>query len=97
MMAAVEVKAEKVLDLGIPAVAAAVEVFLKAERIHWRSIQSRREVASQAIGRAAREAGCLGLIAFSQQVPGGKNAVLFPDNFGRRDRLSAPRLKTIKS
>ena len=97
MMAAVEVSAGKVLDLTIPAVATAADTFLKAERIHWRSIQSRREAASQAIGRAAREVGCLGLIAPAQQVPGGKNAALFPDNFGRRDQLSAPRLKIIKS
>ena len=95
VMAAIKVKASRVLDLGIPAVAVAVDGFLKAEKAHWRSIQSRREAASQAIGRAAREAGCMGLLAASQQISGAKNAALFPDNFGRRDRLSAPSLKVI--
>lgn len=96
VMAAIEVKAGKVLDLAIPSVATALDTFLESEKAHWRSIQARREAVSQAIGRAAREAGFLGLIAPSQQVSGARNAVLFPDRFGRRDRLSAPNLKAIK-
>ena len=96
VMAGVSVKAARVLPLAAPAVAAVVDVFLNAEKTHWRAIQSRREAASQAVGRAVREADCHGLIAPSQQVPGGLNAVLFPDQFGRGDKLSAPKLKPIK-
>lgn len=95
VMAAVELKASRVLDLRDAAVAAAVDVFLKAERIHWRAVQSRREAASQAVGRATRDADCHGLLTASQQVRNGTNAALFPDNFGRRDRLSAPKLRVV--
>jgi RES domain-containing protein len=95
VMAGVEVKVRRVLDLRVPEVAAAVEPFLKAERLQWRSIQSRREAASQAIGRAVRETGLQGLLATSQQVKAGLNLVLFPDKFGRHDQLSAPKLKVL--
>jgi RES domain-containing protein len=95
VMAGVEVKVGRVLDLSIQAVAAALEPFLTAEKVHWRTIQSRREAASQALGRAAREAGCQGLIAASSQVQDGTNIVLFPDTLESHDKLSAPKLKVI--
>jgi RES domain-containing protein len=95
VMAGVEVSVRRVLDLSVPEVAAVIEPLLKAERLHWRSIQSRREAMSQAIGRAARESGFQGLIAASQQVKGGLNLVLFPDKLGRPDKLSAPKLKMV--
>jgi len=95
VMAGVEVKVRRVLDLRVPEVLATVEPLLKAERLHWRSIQSRRETVSQAIGRAVREAGLQGLLAVSQQVKAGLNLVLFPDKFGRHDKLSAPKLKVL--
>jgi RES domain-containing protein len=95
VMAGVEVSARRVLDLSVPEVAAVIEPLLKAERQHWRSIQSRREAMSQAIGRAARDSGLQGLLAASQQVKGGLNLVLFPDKLGRPDKLSAPRLKVV--
>ena len=95
VMAGIGVEASRVLDLKNPTVAKAFERFLKAEKVHWRSIQSRREAASQAVGRAARATGIQGLVALSQQVPGGKNIVLFPDQFGRRDRLTAPKLQVV--
>lgn len=95
MMAGVEVNVRRVLDLRVSEVAAVIEPLLKAERQHWRSIQSKREAMSQAIGRATREAGLQGLFAPSQQVNGGLNLVLFPDKLSRLDRLSAPNLKVL--
>ena len=95
VMAGIGVKASRVLDVTNPATAKVLEVFLKAEKAHWRSIQSRREAISQALGRAARAAGIQGLVALSQQVSDGKNIVLFPDQFGRRDRLTAPKLQVV--
>ena len=95
VMAGVEVNVRRILDLRVPEVAEVIEPLLKAERQHWRSIQSRREAVSQAIGRAAKESGLQGLLAPSQQVKGGLNLVLFPDKFGRHDQLSAPKLKVV--
>ena len=95
VMAGVEISVRRILDLRTPEAAAVVEPLLKAERQHWRAIQSRREAVSQAIGRAARESGLQGLLATSQQVKGGFNLVLFPDKLGRPDKLSAPRLKVV--
>ena len=95
VMAGVEVSVRRILDLRAPAVAAVLAPLLKAERPHWRAIQSRREAVSQAIGRAAREAGLQGLVANSQQVKGGHNLILFPDTFGRSDKVSAPKLKVV--
>ena len=95
VMAGVEVNARRILDLRVPEVAAVIDPLLKAEWQHWRSIQSRREAASQAIGRAARESGLQGLLAISRQVKGGLNLVLFLDKLGRHDQLSAPKLKLM--
>ena len=95
VMAGVEVNVRRVLDLRAPGAAAVIEPLLKIERAHWRSTQSRREAMSQAIGRAARDAGLQGLLAPSQQVKGGLNLVLFPDKLSRLDRLSAPKLKML--
>ena len=63
VMAGIGVKASRILDLTQPELAPAIEVFLKGKKMHWRSIQDRREAASQAIGRAARSAGFQGLLA----------------------------------
>jgi RES domain-containing protein len=95
VMAAVEVSVRRVVDFRVPEVAAVIEPLLKAERAHWRSIQSRREAVSQAIGRAACEAGFHGLVVTSQQVKGGVNLVLFRDSVGRQEKLSAPKLKAL--
>ncbi len=95
VMAGVEVRARRILDLRVAEVAAVIDPLLKAERQHWRSIQSRREAVSQAISRAARESGLQGLLAASQQVKDGLNLILFPDKFGRHDQLSAPKLKMV--
>lgn len=95
VMAGVVVKASRVLDTTNPSIAKLLEVFLKSEKAHWRSIQSQREAASQALGRAARAAGIQGIIYLSQQIPRGKNIVLFPDQLGPRDRLTAPKLQVV--
>ena len=95
VMAGVEVNVRRILNLQEPEVAAVMEPLLKAERQHWRSIQSRCEAVSQAVGRAARETGLQGLLAPSQQVKAGLNLVLFPDKLGRPDKLSAPKLKVL--
>ena len=96
VMAAVEVKASRILDLGFPTVNSALQNLLESEKAHWRTIQSRREAVSQAIGRAANEACFQGLIASSQQVPGGKNIIVFPMKLSRLDKLATPRLKAIR-
>jgi RES domain-containing protein len=93
VMAGVEVSVRRVLDLRASPVAKVIEPLLKSERPHWRTIQSVREAMSQAIGRAARESELHGLIARSQQVKGGHNLILFPETFGRPDKLSVPKLK----
>jgi hypothetical protein len=96
VLAGVEVRVSRVLNLTMPTVANALEPFLKAEKAHWRSMQARHcEAVSQAIGRAARVAGMLGLVAASQQVPDGRNMVVFPGQFGRDDQLSAPKLRVV--
>jgi RES domain-containing protein len=95
VMAAVEVNVRRVLDLRVREVSAVIAPLLKAERAHWRSVQSRREAVSQAIGRALCEAGFQGLVVSSQQVKAGTNLVLFRDNLGRQDKLSAPKLKPL--
>ena len=96
VMAWVKVKALNFLDITQPEVAAIVSPFLAEEKIHWRSIQDRREAASQAVGRTIKEIGFSGLIAPSQALPGGKNLVIFPQNLGPAEGLSAPNLKLIE-
>jgi RES domain-containing protein len=96
VMAGVEVTAGRVLDLRLPEVAAKIAPVLAAEKQEWRLIQARREAASQAVGRAVRETGLQGLLAASQQVAGGTNLILFPDKLGRRDKLSAPKLRGME-
>jgi RES domain-containing protein len=95
VMAGVDVSASRILDLRTPEVAAEIAPILNAEKQEWRRIQNQREAASQAVGRAVREAGLQGLLAASQQVSGGTNLILFPDKLGRRDKLSAPKLKPV--
>lgn len=95
VMAGVEVNAARILDLSTPAVAAVLEPILNAEKVHWRTIQSRREAISQAIGRAAKEVCFQGMMAPSQQVPGGRAIVLFPTKLGRSDKLSVPKLRLV--
>jgi RES domain-containing protein len=95
VMAGVEVSTSRILDLRLPEVAAGIAPILTAEKQEWRLIQARREAASQAVGRAVREAGLQGLLAASQQVTGGTNLIVFPDKLRRRDKLSAPKLKAV--
>jgi RES domain-containing protein len=95
VMAGVQVSVRRILDLRLPEVASVLDPLLKADRQHWRAIQSKREAMSQAIGRAARDAGLQGLLAASQQATGGMNLVVFPDKLGPEDHISSPRLKVV--
>lgn len=95
VMAWVNVKAAKLLDLTDPEVAEGIIPLLAKEKIHWRAIQDRREAASQAIGRAAQEVCFSGLIAPSQALPGGRNIVIIPKKLGPADRLRGPTLKPL--
>jgi RES domain-containing protein len=95
VMAWIKAKTANLLDTTDDEVAAAVEPFLKSDKIHWRAIQERREAASQAIGRAIKEIGFSGLIAPSQSLPGAKNIVVFPQNLTDSESLSGPTLKPI--
>jgi RES domain-containing protein len=95
VMAGVKVKAGNLLDTTNPEVAAVIQPFLDAEKIHWRAIQSRREAVSQAIGRAVHEICFSGLIAASQALPGSKNIIVFPRKLGASEMLSGPSLKPL--
>jgi len=95
VMAAVEVKVSLALDLEEPRVAAVLQPLLALDKIHWRAIQSRREAASQAVGRALQELGLHALLTISQARANGRTSVLFPHRFGGRDRVSAPSLKIL--
>jgi RES domain-containing protein len=95
VMAWVRVKAVNLIDITDPEIAATIKPFLEAEKIHWRSIQERREAISQAIGRAIKEMSFSGLIAASQASPGNKNIVIFPQNLRSNEALSAPSLKPV--
>ena len=95
VMAAVETRVSSALDLGAPPVAAVVQPFLASEKVHWRTIQHRREAVSQAIGRALHQLGLQALLASSQARSNGRTIVLFPDQFSRKDHLSGPSLKIL--
>lgn len=89
VMAGVKVKAVHLLDTTDAAIAECIQPRLRAERIHWRAIQSRREAVSQAIGRAIQEICFSGLIAPSQALPGGRILVIFPGKLRPTEVLSA--------
>jgi RES domain-containing protein len=95
VMAWVKVKATNLLDTTQPGIAACIDPILATDKIHWRSIQDRREAASQAIGRAIMEVCFSGLIAPSQALPGHKNIVIFPQKLKALDELSAPILRKM--
>src|SRR5438876_6280013 len=95
VMAEIKVKAANLLDTTDAEVAAVINHFLHADKIHWRSIQDRREAVSQAIGRAIHEICFSGLIAMSQALPSSKNIVIFPQKLGKSEMLSAPTLKAM--
>jgi RES domain-containing protein len=95
VMVGIKVRAANLLDTTDAEVAAVVNPLLRADRIHWRTIQDRREAVSQAIGRAIKEACFSGLIASSQASPGARNIVIFPQNLTSAEALSAPTLKPI--
>jgi RES domain-containing protein len=91
----IKVKAVNLLDTTDAEVSAIVNPFLETDKIHWRTIQDRRETVSQAIGRAIQEACFSGLIAPSQASPNARNIVIFPQNLTTVESLSAPALKPI--
>jgi len=93
MMAWIKVKVVNLLDSTDIEVADVIGPFLARDKIHWRAIQDRREAASQAIGRAVKDACFSGLIASSQALPGGKNLIIFPQKLKGTESLSAPKLK----
>jgi hypothetical protein len=95
VMAWVKVKATNVLYLTEIEIAAFTNPVLAMDKIHWRSIQDRREAASQALGRAIMEAGFSGLIAPSQALPGHRNVVIFPEKLKAPERLGTPLLKKM--
>jgi RES domain-containing protein len=95
VMAAVETRVSLALDLDAPQAAAVVQPFLTSEKVHWRTIQHRREAVSQAIGRALHRLGLHALVVTSQARSNGHTIVLFPDRFSSKDRLSAPSLKIL--
>jgi len=95
VMAWVKVKSVNMLDTTETEVAAAVNLLLATDKIHWRAIQDRSEAASQAIGKALKEICFSGLIARSQALPGGKNIVIFPQKLTAAESLSVPSLKPL--
>ena len=95
VMAWVKVKAANLLDTTDVEIATIINPLLAIDRIHWRSIQDRREAVSQAIGRAIKEVCFSGLIAPSQASPGGRNIIIFPQKLTGPESLSAPALKPI--
>jgi RES domain-containing protein len=95
VMAWVKVKAANLLDTTDAEIATVINPLLAIDRIHWRSIQDRREAVSQAIGRAIKEVCFSGLVAPSQASPGSKNIIIFPQKLTASESLSAPALKPI--
>jgi RES domain-containing protein len=95
VMAWVKVKAANLLDTTDAEIATVINPLLATDKIHWRSIQDRREAVSQAIGRAIKEVCFSGLIAPSQALPGSRNIIIFPQKLTASESLSAPVLKPI--
>ena len=95
VMAGIKIRVSNLLDLTEAEVAAAVEPFLAAEKIHWRAIQDRREAVSKAIGRAAAEICFSGLIVPSRASPDCKTIVIFPNKLKALELLSAPSLRPL--
>lgn len=90
LLVAVEARLERVLDLTSAGVrrklGLTVHVWTEED---WRQMQEAgRESLSQAIGRAAYEAGGHGLLAPSSAVRGGVNGVVFPVRLGIHERLA---------
>ena len=95
VMAWVKVKAANLLDTTDAEIATVISPLLATDKIHWRSIQDRREAVSQAIGRAIKEVCFSGLIAPSQALPASRNIIIFPQKLTASESLSAPALKPI--
>jgi RES domain-containing protein len=95
VMAWVKVKAANLLDTTDAEIATVINPLLTTDKIHWRSIQDRREAVSQAIGRAIKEVCFSGLIAPSQALPASRNIIIFPQKLTASESLSAPALKPI--
>ena len=95
VMAWIKVKTLNLLDTTDAEVAAAINLFLETDKIHWRAIQDRREAVSQAIGRAIHEVCFSGLIAASQASPGSKNIIIFPKKLKTPETLSTPSLEPL--
>lgn len=87
---AVHVDLRDVLDLRVGAVRRALRVSeSRMLDVAWRAENAAgKEAVSQAVGRAAADAGFGGLVVRSAAVPGGLNVVVFVDRLGRSDRLS---------
>jgi len=94
-MAWIKMKTANLLDTTDAEVAAVINPFLRADKIHWRAIQDRREAVSQAIGRAIQEVCFSGLIVPSQASPGSKNIIIFPKKLKAPEMLSTPSLKPL--
>ena len=94
VMAGVNVKVARLLDFTGAEMQAIISSFCEAEKTHWRTIQNRREAATQAIGRAAFELGLSGIITESQ-VTTGKVIVIFPENLTENETLSVPNLHRL--
>lgn len=77
---AIRVKADAVLDLTQPAIAAGLpEPLANLMAENWRAVMGRGdESATQALGRAVFDAGIQGLLVPSRPDPAGVNLVLFP-------------------
>jgi RES domain-containing protein len=89
IMLGVKVKVHNLLDTTEGEVRDAIGSLLEKEKIHWRSIQDRREAISQAIGRAAHEICFSGLIVESQALTGSRNIVVFPKKLSGKEMLTA--------
>jgi RES domain-containing protein len=93
VMAAIKIRTGNLLDLTDAKIAAVVNPFLEAEKVHWRTIQNRREAVSQSIGRAAHEICFSGIIAPSQALPRARNIVIFPQKLKDGGITSLPTMK----
>jgi RES domain-containing protein len=95
---AISVSLERVLDLTVGGVRHALGVSLvRMRREAWRRAQSAgREALTQAIGRAAFEAGLEGLVVPSGPDAAGKNLVVFPASLRRQSRLVVDRDYLLK-
>lgn len=81
---ALQVKAERVIDLT-DATSGFPEPMSTLLAEDWRQVMGRGdEPTTQAIGRAAFDAGLQGLLVPSKPSPAGKNLVLFPERFTTR-------------